>query len=173
MRWTVKTQHRRVPLEIRHRVFVTACLPTTSHGTFSAYGADESSTCGWNECTIPQDSQSSHARLGVQSCLHPSTGHDGAGLAFQEEGTATCTEGYEAKSKVIASTTRTCHLDGCTSADAGWQFTMCFTTTVLPCFASTSPRTQSWTRRSHKLDYQRDLRRALRYWSRACLRRQF
>ena len=46
-------------------------------------------------------------------------------------------QGYEAKSRVMASTTRTCHLDGYTCADTGWQFPICVTTTVLPCSIST------------------------------------
>ena len=74
-------------------------------------------------------------------CTRPfppaSLSYEGDGLTSREEGTATCTEDYEAKSRVIASTTRTYRLDGCTSANTGWPFSIGVTTTVLPCFAST------------------------------------
>ena len=71
-----------------------------------------------------------------------STSHDGECRDFQEEGTATCTEGYEAKSRVIAPTTLTRHLDLYTSADTGWQFPNCVTTTVLLCSDSTIARNE-------------------------------
>ena len=66
-----------------------------------------------------------------------SMSYEGDGLTSREEGTATCREDYEAKSRVIASTTRTCRLDGSTSASTGWPFPIGVATTVLPCFAST------------------------------------
>ena len=77
-----------------------------------------------------------------------SASHDCDGLALQEEGTTTCAEDCEAKSRVIASTTRTGHLDGNTSADVGWQFRVWVTTTVLLCFASTLAQ----KKRLHALD---------------------
>ena len=78
--------------------------PTDEGGDFGDNGVGEGasgaemSTCGWNENTTTQDLQSSYAHLGVQSRL--------------------C---LEANSRVTASTTRTGHLDGDTSADVGWQ----------------------------------------------------
>ena len=45
--------------------------------------------------------------------------YDSDGLAFQQEGTATCTKGYEATSRITVPTTRTCHFDDYTSADTG------------------------------------------------------
>ena len=91
------------------------------------------------EVLLPRLTILSRARseCSLASVPPASTSHDGDDLAFQEEGTTTCTEDYKAKSRVIASTTRTGHLDGCTSADVGWQFPVCVTTTVLLCFAST------------------------------------
>ena len=90
-------------------------------GEESVYGAEETSTCGWNESTTSKiHNPLTRPSEGCLVSVPPaSTSHEGDGLAFQEEGTATRTEGYEAKSRVIASTTRTCHLDGYTSADAG------------------------------------------------------
>ena len=133
-------------------------------GEESASGADETSTCGWNESTFSKIHNPLTPSKGSFASVPPaSTSHDGDRLTFQEEGTATCTEGYEAKSRVIASTTRTCHLDGYTSADAGWQFTICVTTTVLPCFASTLAQKKAGRDWSHKHDYERGLRRGLRH----------
>ena len=125
-------------------------------GEQSAYGADDTPTCGWSESTF-SNIHNPLARTSVCSLASvppASTSHDVDGLAFQEEGIATCTEGHEAKSRVIASNTRTRHLDGYTSADAGWQFSMCVTTTVLPCFAGTLAQDKKAGRaRSHELDY--------------------
>ena len=63
--------------------------------------------------------------------------YDSDGLAFQQEGTATCTKGYEATSRITVPTTRTCHFDDYTSADTGWQFPMGVTTTWSQCSDST------------------------------------
>ena len=101
-------------------------------GGESAYSADETSTCGWNERTTTK----MHNPL-TRPFPPASLSYEGDGLVFQEEGTANCTEDYDAKSMVIALTTRTCHLDGHTSADTGWQVTMCAKMTMLLCFAST------------------------------------
>ena len=62
-------------------------------GGESAVGADDTSTIGWNsKSTTPK--------------IPASTSYDGDDLAFQEEGTTTCTKDQEADSRVIASTTR-------------------------------------------------------------------
>ena len=108
-------------------------------GEESAYGADETYTCVWNDSTLPQIHHplTRPSECSLASVLPASTGQDGDGLAFQEEGTATRTESYEAKSRVIASTTQTCHLDVYAFADTGWQFPICVTTTVLQCSTST------------------------------------
>ena len=125
-----------------------------------AESADEMSTCGWNESTTPKIHNPRTRPLPPTSMSY-----EGDGLVFQEEGTATCTEDYEPKSRVTASTTRTCHLDGYTSANTGWQFTICVTTTVLPCFDSTLAQNT----RLHAPDRtnstkKQDLRRGLRNW---------
>ena len=74
---------------------------------------------------------------------------DGDGLAFQQEGTATCTEGYEAKSRVTVPTARTCHLDDYTSADTGWLFLIGVTTTVSLCSDSTITQTEKLSAPDH------------------------
>ena len=90
-------------------------------GGESAHGAEETLACGWNESTTSKNHNplTRPSECSLVSIPPASTSHEGDGLAFQEEGTATRTERHEAKSRVIASTTRTCHLDGYTSADAG------------------------------------------------------
>ena len=69
-------------------------------GEEGAPGADETHMCVWNDSTFSRIhnlvTRSSEVSLAV--VLPARTGHDGDGLALQEEGT--CTEGYEAKSRV-------------------------------------------------------------------------
>ena len=79
---------------------------------------------GWNKCTTPRFtilSRTPRSAVLPLSHLHVRI-MMATTLTFQEEGTTTCTEDYVAKSRVIASTTRTGHLEGYTSADVGWQF---------------------------------------------------
>ena len=95
----------------------------------------------WNDSTFPKihNPLTRTSNYNLVSVLPASTGHDGDALAFQEEGSATCTEGYEAKSRVTAST-------------------------VLPCSASTLTKNKKLgAPRSHKLDCWRDFLRGLRY----------
>ena len=97
-----------------------------------------------------QDSQSSYTLFGVQSCLCPTGKYESW---WQDGGTTTCAEDHEVKSRVTASTTQTGHFDGYTLADVGWQFLVCFTTTVLLCFASTLAQKKAGRARSNELDY--------------------
>ena len=53
---------------------------------------------------------------------------------------------YQAKSRVIASTTRTSYLDGYTSEDVGWQFTFVSRRPCCCVLPPPSPRTKGWTR---------------------------
>ena len=63
--------------------------------------------------------------------------HDGDGLAFQNEGAATCTKGYEVKSRITVPTTHRCHFDDYISTYTGRQFPICVTTTLSHCSGST------------------------------------
>ena len=75
--------------------------------------------------------------------------YDGDGLAFQKEGTATCTQGYEAKSRVTVPTARTCHLDDYTSANTVWLFLIGVTTTVSQCSDSTITQNEKLSAPDH------------------------
>ena len=114
---------------------------------------------GWDESTFTK-THNPLTRLSECSLAFvplAGTSQEGDGLAFQEEGTATCTDGYETKSSEIAPTTRTRHLDGYTSVDGGWQFPKWVTTTVLQCSDSTIAQNEKARRaRSAKLDGRRD-----------------
>ena len=103
------------------RTLTMVVVSMTMEEEESAHGAEETLACGWNEsATSKIHNPLTRPSKGCLVSVPPaSTSHEGDGLAFQEEGTATRIEGHEAKSRVIASTTRTCHLDGYTSADAG------------------------------------------------------
>ena len=95
---------------------------------------------GWNESTSPKTHNplARFSECSLASVPLASTSQEGDGLAFQEEG-------CKAKSRVFAPTTRTCHLDGYTSADTSWQFPVGVTTTMLQC-SDTTPRMKSSTR---------------------------
>ena len=77
-----------------------------------------------------------------------SMSHEGDGLTSREEGTATCTEDYEAKPRAMASTTRTCRLDGCTSASTGWPSPLASRRPCCRVLPAPSPRTEGWVRLS-------------------------
>ena len=113
-------------------------------------GLDDTSKRGWNESTIPKihNPFTHSSECSLASVPPASASHDCDGLALQEEGTTTCADDCEAKLRVIASTTRTGHLDGYTSADVGWQFSVWVTTTVLLFF----PSTPAQNKRLHALD---------------------
>ena len=83
-------------------------------GEESAHGAGETDMCVWDDSTFPKINNpvTRSWECGLASVPQAGTGHESDGLAFQGESPATCTEDYEAKSRVIASTTQTCHLDG-------------------------------------------------------------
>ena len=79
-------------------------------GKESAHGADETNTCVWKDSTFPKihNPVTCPSEISLAIVLPASTCHDGDGLAFQEEGSATCTKDYEAQSRVIAPTVLPC-----------------------------------------------------------------
>ena len=83
-------------------------------GEEGAHGAGETDMCVRDDSTFPKINNPVTRSLecGLASVPQAGTGHESDGLAFLGESTATCTEDHEAKSRVIASTTQTCHLDG-------------------------------------------------------------
>ena len=82
-------------------------------GEEGAHGAGETDMCvGRQHLSQINNPVTRPSECSLASVLQASTSHEGDGLAFQGESTATCTEDHEAKSRVIASTTQTCHLDG-------------------------------------------------------------
>ena len=65
-----------------------------------AYGADETNTCVWNDSTFPKGHNpvTRPSEFSPAIVLPAKACHDGDGLAFQEEDSATCTENDEAQS---------------------------------------------------------------------------
>ena len=94
----------------------------------------------WNDSTFAKihNPLARPSECSLASVLLASTSHDGDGLAFQEEGTATCTEGGlrgQVEDNSIDHSDmplRRLHL-----CRYGWQFSICVTTTVLLCSTST------------------------------------
>ena len=132
---------------------------------------------GWNEGTFTKTQNPLTRLLQVQSCLCPTGKYQPRGRQsrFAGRGTVTCTEGYMAKSRVLA-----CRpLGHATSTATPLSMRVCscqacVTTTVLQCSDSTiRPERKARRARSHKLDGRRDLRRGMHCGPRARLGQQF
>ena len=133
-------------------------------GEESAHGAGETDMCVCGT-TAPFPRLTILLRAPSSAALPPSRRQVRVMKAmvslFQGESTATCTEDHEAKSRVIASTTQTCHLDAYGYGLAVHHLRHDDRVAVF----CQHPRSKQKARRarSHKLDCRRDLRRGLRF----------